>query len=354
MPYTAILPAIALLLLLTWAHLVFWRRKLTRPVVYDETHRIKTPDGCGYELRRLQPVTPSAEVPLLLVHGVAINHRNLDADDNLSLARTLRASGRDVWLLTLRSGRSDLLPSEWSKVRFEAMVDHDVPLAAREVLRRTSAEQLDYIGFSMGGMLLYASLGRTLPQGQVRRAVIIGSPGRVGKQVPGSGVLTLLPGPLLTRAPLRTLSQYFAFASEWFPTVVHGITMHLPNAMPGYVRHAAVDAVQSIPAPLLRDMVRWSQRDQIPRLRDGRDILAGLATVDVPVLFVGGTQDRLCPPRALQAAFDAWGCNLGHTLKRMHLVGKAHGHLEDYGHADLAIGKRSQVEVFAPIVEFLR
>ena len=339
---------------LTGLHLAFWRRKLTRAIAYDETHRIATPDGCAFELRRLQPVIPSPEVPLLLVHGVAINHRNLDADANLSLARTLRAAGRDVWLLTLRSGRADLTAAERKTAHFEAMVDHDVPLAVREVLRRSAAEQLDYIGFSMGGMLLYASLGRTVPQWQVRRAVIIGSPGRVGKHVPGSALVAMLPKALVSQAPLRPLSHLFAFASEWFETVVHRITMQLPNAMPGYVKHAAIDAVQSIPAPLLRDMVRWAATDQIPRLADGRDFLTGLATVDVPVLFVGGSKDRLCPPKALQAAFEAWGCNLNHTLKRQIQVGRAHGQALDYGHADLAIGRTCQADVFVPIVEFLR
>lgn len=337
----------------TWAHVAFWRRRLGRPVTYDDVQRLATPDGCAFEIRRLKPTSPSPDPPVLLCHGVAINHRNLDADENLSLARTLRSAGRDVFLLTLRSGRSDLTAAERKVTDFNAMVDHDVPMAVRHVRATTGAEQIDYVGFSMGGMLLYACLGHTLPQLQLRRAVIIGSPGRVAHLLPVAGLLKLLPLNHLPNAPLRFLSALAAFASEWFGTFIHRATMHLPNCMPGYVRHAAVEAVQSVPGPLLGDFVRWANTDRVPRLRDGRDILAGLAVIDVPVLLIGGSVDNLCQPRALKTVYERWGCNVPHTPKRLLMVGKPFGQGDDYGHADLAIGKRCQQEVFAPIVEFL-
>jgi hypothetical protein len=39
-----------------------------------------------------------------MVHGLSANHRNNDLIPDHSIARHLRAHGRDVWLLTLRSG----------------------------------------------------------------------------------------------------------------------------------------------------------------------------------------------------------------------------------------------------------
>ncbi|MSQ82769.1 MAG: alpha/beta fold hydrolase [Myxococcales bacterium] len=338
---------------LGWAHLAFWRQKLCRPVGYDQTHRIATPDGCAFELRRLQPTQLSHQPPVLLCHGVAINHRNLDADENLSLARSLRAAGRDVWLLTLRSGRDDLSYAERKVTSFSAMVAHDVPLAVQQVRQRTGAEQIDYIGFSMGGILWYACLNHTVPQLQVRRTVIMGSPGRIGHYLPFIGILKRLPPQWMPSAPLRLASQMVAFAAEALPTYIHRVTMNLANCQPGYVRHTAMEAVQSIAGPLAHDFIRWANSDGVPRLDTGRDVFAGLATVDVPVLMVGGQVDRLCPPSALQIAFDRWGCNLAHTPKRMLLLGKIHGHRADYGHTDLTIGQHAAEEVFAPIVAFL-
>ena len=53
------------------------------------------------------------------------------------------------------------------------MAEHDLPTAVAAILERTDAPQVDYVGFSMGGMLLYASLGHTLPAAQVRRVAIM-------------------------------------------------------------------------------------------------------------------------------------------------------------------------------------
>ncbi len=346
---------LAVLALATWAHLKFWVGRLTRPTRYDEEHRIASSDGSAFELRRLKPSEPAADLPpVMLVHGIAINHRNLDPDERLSLARQLRADGRDVWLLTLRCGRPDLSFGEIRKASFEALASRDVPEAAQEVLRRSGHKQLDYIGFSMGGILLYATLGRSLPSEWLRKVVILGSPARVRIIVPGFGWMCRLPGWFyFWNAPLRPLSQMTAFAAEWFDTPIHRLSVHLPNARRGYVQVFMTDAVQSIPAPLLRDFGLWAYRDGVIRLADGLDVLQGLRAATQPLLMIAGSRDRLAPPSALQPAFDAWGADRDGVEKSLRVVGKRHGHPDDYGHADLAIGERCEAEVNPAVREFL-
>lgn len=343
------------LALATWAHLKFWVARLTRPTRYDEEHRVASSDGSAYELRRLQPREAAADQPpVLMVHGIAINHRNLDPDEQLSLARQLRDDGRDVWLLTLRCGRADLSLAEVASASFAALVRCDVPEAVQEVLRRTGHHQLDYLGFSMGGMLLYASLGRSLPSAWVRKVVIMGSPARVRVIVPGLGWLCRLPAWCYHwKLPLRLLSRLTAFASEWFDTPIHRLSVHLSNARRGYVRLFMTDAVQSIPAPLLRDFGQWAYRDGVIRLADGLDVLQGLRAATQPLWMVAGSRDKLAPPAALQPAFDAWGADQPGVKKTLQVVGKRQGHPDDYGHADLAIGERCAAEVSAPIRQFL-
>lgn len=337
-----------LLLALLWAHVAFWTRRLTRDVTYAETVRLPTPDGSAFELRHLRAEGQAHETPVLLVHGIAINHRNMDSDAQWSLARSLASSGRDVWLLTLRCGRPDLSRSERRAARFAAMVHHDVPMAAAEVLRRSGAIHLDYVGFSMGGMLLYAALGRTLPQAQVRRAVIIGSPGRVVSAVPIPRWVARLPLPGL---PLRVPSRAVAFASEWLHTPIHGQIVHVRNVAPGLTRHTLVDAVQDIPAGLLQDFAHWAAHGGTIVV-DGQNVLEGLRQVNVPVQFFVGAVDRLGPQSAVQVAYEAWGADTG-VAKRLTILGKVHGQEEDYGHADLAIGMRAPAELYPQIRDFL-
>ena len=326
---------------------------------YDEEHLIGTPDGSHIELRRLKPQGSEGHEgpnlpPVLLVHGIAMNHRNLDSDERLSLARQLRSDGRDVWLLTLRCGRAVLRRGELARHTFGALAEHDVPLAVAEVLRRTGQNHLDYVGFSMGGILLYATLGRSVAAQAVRRVVIIGSPGRIGRVVRGVGWLRRLPAwCFLWRLPLRLLSRLAAFASEWMVTPVHTTTMELANCQPGYVRHAAVDAVQSVPGPLLRELLHWAYGDGVIRLADGRDVLDGLRDATQPVLLIAGTKDRLAPPKTLAVVLQAWGAHHSGVAKSLLVVGRSAGQPSDYGHADLAIGSRAPQEVHQAICQFL-
>ncbi len=340
----------------TWAHLRFWVSRLSRQTRYDEVHRIASSDGSAFELRRLRPATPVAALPpLLMVHGIAINHRNLDPDEDLSIARQLRDDGRDVWLLTLRCGRHDLRAAEIRQANFAALVTRDLPEAVQQVRQRSGSDQIDYVGFSMGGMLVYAGLGRALPAAWVRKVVIIGSPARVRVIVPGLGWLCRLPeGFYSWNMPLRSLAQLTAFAAEWFATPIHHLSVQLANAAAGYVRVFMVDAVQSIPAPLLRDFGLWAYSDGVVRLSDGSDVLDGLRSATHPLLMVAATRDQLAPPQAMQPAFDAWGSDHAGVEKSFYIVGKSAGHAMDYGHGDLAIGMRTPAEVNAPIRAFLQ
>jgi polyhydroxyalkanoate synthase subunit PhaC len=102
--------AAALLVLFTWAHLRYWVRCLTLPLEYVACEVLPTADGSRIELRRVPRATREGEAlpPVLLVHGIGANHRNNDLHPDASLARYLAALGRDVWLVTLRSGLAGL------------------------------------------------------------------------------------------------------------------------------------------------------------------------------------------------------------------------------------------------------
>src|SRR5687768_11595496 len=104
----AAIGALALGACIAWAHHAYWTRRLRVVTDYAELHRLATEDGSAIELRRLRSNAESELPPVVLVHGLATSHRNHDVDPDFSLARYLEAQGRDVWLVTLRSGREDL------------------------------------------------------------------------------------------------------------------------------------------------------------------------------------------------------------------------------------------------------
>ncbi len=353
-----VFPAIALVLgtwLALWLHLRFWQRRLGVSVRYDLEERMQTPDGSRIELRRLPlPAEPTGLPPVLIVHGLGANHRNNDLSDDLSLARHLGASGRDVWLLTLRSGvpmRSFL--DAW-RVRFSAMVHHDVPIAVAEVLARTGATQLDYVGFSMGGMLLYASIAHTLDVGHVRRVAIVGSPAIVRPpiRVPVPALLAKIPGRLFPTLRLRLAARLWAFAAEWFRTPAHHWVYNPRNVSPGVGRAALANVIEDIPGPLNRDFAAWAAGPGGALTLDGKPVLDRLHDLTVPAIFFAGVADRLAPPDAVRAAYDAWGLS-ANPDKALVLLGSQHGSRADYGHGDLAVGTHAREDVFEPLCAFL-
>jgi pimeloyl-ACP methyl ester carboxylesterase len=341
---------------LWWAHLRFWERRLGVIVPYAEERRIATPDGTYIELRRLSPIGEhESRPPIVLVHGLGANHRNYDLNEDLSLARHLSVAGRDVWLVTLRSGLSRRTRAETRVVRFAAMVHHDLPLAVSTVLEATGAEQVDYIGFSMGGMLLYAAIGHTLPEAQLRRVVIIGSPGLVRSPLglPLPRFFGRLPAWLIPTARLRLLARSGAFASEWLRTPLHHVIFNPRNVAPGIARMSLVNVIEDVPGPLNLDFLIWAASSD-GRLRlDGQDVLERLARVRCPALFFAGAADRIAPPAAVRAAYDAWGSAVDGGMKQFVVLGSEFGSEADYGHGDLAVGRHAKRDLFLPIDVFL-
>ncbi len=354
LPTTLGAVALALLVFAALArlHYLFWVRRLTVGVEYSERHELVTDDDVPITLYRLEPPPIPTEPPVLVVHGIAANHRNVDAEEDRSVSRYLHARGRDVWLLTLRSGNPMLTAAQRAKVDFRSMVQNDIPAAIAFVRDRTHAEQIDYVGFSMGGMLLYAALGRTVAPEVLRRVAMIGSPARVAPPLLVLKRLRFLPRIVFRGLWLRLGARMIAFLVEHLRTPIHRFIYNPENVKRGATRRALVNLIEDVQAPLSADFAAWALTDGVVRI-EGRDIAEGLASVDVPAIFFAGTADRIARAEAVRHAFDCWGADVPDVEKRFVLMGVEGGCRHDYGHGDLAIGDHLADELFPPLGSFL-
>ncbi len=314
-------------------HYRYWVRRLSVPLEYIDEERIETPDGSAIELRRVPPlreqasgeVQPAPEKmvsalskpPVLLVHGIGIDHHNNDMLPDLSLARHL-------------------------------------PMGIERVLERTGASQLDYIGFSMGGMLLYGSIGRTVRSELLRKVVILGSPAII--RMPLSfmlwGMLRFMPSWLIPSVPLRLVSRMVAFAADWFPrTPFQDFVYNMSNVERG-IAGASMMTIQDLPGALSHDFVRWAARGG-PIDVEGKSIEERLEEQCAPALFFAGAADGIAPPESVRAAFDAWGRKCDPIDKTFVVLSRDAGASADYGHGDLAIGRHAREDIFEPIERFL-
>jgi polyhydroxyalkanoate synthase len=348
---------------LWWLHLRFWKR-LSVTLSYEAVETLVMPDGGTIELRRVGRSElsgaegESSDVPVLMVHGLAMNHRNHDTAEEISLARFLRGQGRDVWLLTLRSGRpsrSLRRPREWvygpAQSDFAAMVKYDLPIAVREVLARTGQPQLDFAVFSMGGMLLYAGLDRSVDSKLVRRAALFAAPARV-RPLGALNLSRFLPAALSPSVPMVLMTRSFAFFPRLVPSVLWRRLYNPRNVDAKVERSMLWDVWEDIPGRLGSDFVRWSARGGALTV-DGTEVLPGLSQVNVPACFFAGSVDWLAPVATVYAGFDAWGKDVPNLEKHFVLLGRASGTRDDYGHCDIAFGRHAKTEVFEPAARFL-
>jgi polyhydroxyalkanoate synthase len=344
-------------LLLWWLHLWFWRRRLEVARDYALEEDIVLPDGGVITLRRLpapshaSPTREGADLPLLMVHGLAMNHRNHDACDQTSFARFMRQRGRDVWLLTLRSGRSRPSLFGPKHCHFDAMVQHDIPIAVQTILARTGKARLDYVGFSMGGMLLFGSLDRTLDSRLIRRAALIGSPAQLQPLSPFAPS-RYLPLRLTLSVPMRLIMRTWAFAPRFVSRVLWRRLYNADNIERAIERRMLWNVWEDIPGRLAADFVRWS-RGGGEFVVLGKPVLPGLTRVAVPACFFAGSADRLAPVWSVRAGYETWGCALPNPNKQLVVLGREHGARADYGHCDLIFGRYAREEVFEPAARFL-
>ncbi len=341
------------LVLASWAHYVYWVRRLTLELPYEVEERLPTADGCAVELRRLpREEGVTAGPPVLLVHGLALNHRNNDLTEDLSLGRFLARRGHDVWMLTLRSGRDDLSWGEERRATFETMARHDLGVGVDAVLARTGAERLDYVGFSMGGMLMYAAAGRTVSDDVLRRVVIIGSPAEVRPPLSMlAAIARFVPGWIVPTLRLRIVSRFMAFAADLVHTPIHRWIYNAENVERGMAGYALTNGFVNIPSGLAAELVRFASNAGTVTF-DGEPVLPALRGRPAPALFVAGADDRIAPPDAVRLAYEAWGADV-ETQKDFRLVGVDGGAAADYGHGDLAIGRFADQDVFEPVHAFL-
>jgi len=332
------------------AGLILWRRHRL-PTPCDERHTARTADGWGLALYRYRVEGASASAPVLLCHGLLTNRFNMDLDETHSLARYLRRSGFDTWVMELRGhGGSRRLatngnrPYDWT---IDEYVQIDLPAAVEYVNRETGGRGVHWVGHSLGGMILYAACALDLTAA-IRSAVFTDSHadfsplrGRrliarfYARLVPVVPPALFIPFALVFGliSPSRFLPKYGIRSRRTLLGIIANGLIHLGCSR---VAHHLVEVVEG---------GRFVSSD-------GRiDYEAGIGRIHFPILQLAAA-DRQSPERVARAMVERAPATAG--AREYVRLGRKEGFSEDYNHFTVLLGENAPREVFPRIADFIR
>ena len=322
-------------------------------VYADEVHFASTTDGWRLALHRHRPRAAGPATPVLLCAGYGCNRHFVDYDEQYSLARFLAGRGFDTWAVELRGrGLSRATgacarPGAWT---FDDLARVDLPAAIAHVATLTG-RRVAWVGHSQGGLVLYACLGsRPDVAPLVAAGVTVAAP--VVFPTTSSALVARI-GELLLHVPFSdTVPQRWVLGALWH--VVGQSSMLAVGMNPANVDRRAVGralrrALSNVSRWKLQQLARWAIEGDFAsadRSIDYRSALGGVAT---PLLVLAGSADQLATPASVQRALE----HLPAQTAVYREFGRAHGHVVDYGHVDLILGRAAPDEVFPTIADWL-
>ena len=299
----------------------------------------RTADGWDLEMRHF----PNEGPPVLLMHGMGINHYNWDYAEEISLASYLQSRGWDVWVASVRGDMGSTAPATRGAATysFDDIANYDVPAIVQTVLANSPHEQLYWVGHSMGGMLLYTALTRD--PSPIAAGVSIASPASFAEQEPVHQVATtasrLIPayGTTQSRATYAAIDAVF----EYNPMVQ---LLSNPENLDLELAQGLADVgLGDVSRGMVKQVHLWLSTGDFVDMEG----TPWLTPVKVPVLVLAGSVDRVAPPANVTVA-----CKVLPDCEA-RILGTETGLGTEYGHIDPVVGVTARIEVYPQVHHWL-
>lgn len=335
--------AALLALWLAWAVAVSWHYRVRHPP--PAVLRARAGDGWELAVHHRPAKARRWVEPVVLCHGFAANRYTFEFEPPYSLAVALSDAGFDCYTAELRgTGASRRAPrgrAPWD-YSIDDHVELDAPAVVDLALEESGAHRAFWVAHSLGGLIGYAAAQGPV-RGKLAGLAAIGSPLASGADsfLRGAihlGALAAWPFGLPQRLLSLTLAPFLGYVTLPLSDILVN-PRHVP---PPIQRKVYARMISGMGRHVLAQLDDWFRRDAF-QSRDGRvDWRAGLKSLDVPLLVLGGSRDRLAPPEALELQFEL----AGSADKTLLVFGRDRGDALDYGHGDLLFGTGAPEEVY--------
>jgi lysosomal acid lipase/cholesteryl ester hydrolase len=326
-----------------------------------------TEDGWRLGVRHYRPERPDpGKLPVILCHGLGLNATFWTITDS-HLPAQLSARGYEVYVFDIRGsgenaqlGRLDRL----NKLRRQTflkehgerswtvddLVRFDMPAILNYVKRETGSDRVNWIGHSLGGMLVFpylelspeperianfVGMGSTIiqeksPQWDMLRAnqglralTLVASPGRLGRPL------------TYVKVPGMELIDRFYYSNE--------------NVDPLTISRFYGYALEDTGAGALRQLAPYLRYGHMLSADRRIDYAERLGEITTPTLLIAGEGDIMSDVPSTELTF----LGLGSSDKTLMRFGKSNGHVADYGHCDLVWSRYARKEIFPHLINWL-
>jgi pimeloyl-ACP methyl ester carboxylesterase len=302
----------------------------------------------------------------VLCHGLGLNATFWTITDD-HLPSQLTARGYEVYVFDIRGsgdnarvGREErvnlLMRQTFLRERGERswtvddLVNYDVPAILDYVKQDSGCDRVNWVGHSLGGMLVFpylefspnasrianfVGMGSTIIQAEtpqidmlranraLRALSLVASPGRMGRplkyfHVPG---MELIDRFYYSNANVdrETISRFYGYTLE--------------DTGPG----------------ALRQLDPYLQYGHMLSADQSIDYTAKLHDIKTPTLLIAGDGDIMSDVPSTELTL----AGLGSPDKSLMRFGRANGYVADYGHCDLVWSRHAAKDIFPPLIDWL-
>jgi lysosomal acid lipase/cholesteryl ester hydrolase len=347
---------------------------LMRHLAGDPLHRpcteaqVTTADGWRLGIRHVHPTRPDPhKLPVVLCHGLGLNGTFWTITPD-HLAQQLAERGYEVFIPDMRgSGASrregplgllnqhllrqtpllELGDGDWT---VDDEIRYDVPAVLAHVRDVTGHERVNWVGHSLGGMLMFAFLETSPESWRVANFVGMGST-VIQAEYPQTQMLR-------ANRALRGLMRVVSTGRIARPMMV-ARPPGLASVDRFYYTADNVDraTVNRFYGFTLENPGRGALAQLDPYLEHGRflsadrtlDYSALLPRVETPTLLIAGDGDIMSDIASTEMTFNA----LSSPDKTLLRFGRLEGHVDDYGHCDLVWSRHAPHEIFPVLIDWL-
>ena len=326
-----------------------------------------TADGWRLGVRHYRPNNPDPnKLPVILCHGLGLNATFWTITDN-HLPSQLTHHGYEVYVFDIRGsgenahlGRCDRINKliretplrergerQWN---VDDLMRYDVPAILDYVKRETGHDRVNWVGHSLGGMLIvpylelnpdayrianFVGMGSTIIQAEtpqwdmlranraLRALSLFASPGRLGRPLK------------YYRPPGMDMIDRFYYSNE--------------NVDPETVSRFYGYTLEDTGPGALRQLDPYLEFGHMLSADRSIDYAAIMGRIKTPTLLVAGEGDIMSDIPSTELMYNA----IGSSDKILMKFGRSYGQLADYGHCDLVWSRHAPDEIFPPLIDWL-